>query len=624
MAAVGSLLSELAQRFVSLHTRKEDLFWITKMGLSDDTGGARKEMSEAEIALNRFLQDPSRVAQLRSVAEQSDATGPEQRILRGWLDMFSANTVESAEGRKLSEEIVEREGELERKRGAMALGYIDPDSGARVPASSVRLALMMRTETDERKRKAAYEGLRSIEQFVLDAGFLDIVRKRNALGRLLGYEDYYAWRVAVVERMTKARLFGMLDDLASRTMEKSRRELGTFAEKHGPSALEPWNFGFLQAGRITRELDPYFGFGVALERWGRSFHAMNVRFRGATLTLDLVDRPGKYENGFMHGPGLAYFEGATWHPARINFTANAVAGQPGSGLRATETLFHEGGHAAHFSNILADAPCFSHEFAPTSVAYAETQSMFMDSLLGDADWRARYACDASGTSVPIDLIAQSIREEKPFQAWNVRAMLTVPFAERAIYEIPDNELTNDRVLEVLRTIERTLQGLTAGTRPVLAVPHLLAGESSAYYHAYILAEMAVHQTRRHFLAEDGHLVDNSRIGPALAEHCWAPGNAVPFEHTLRGLTGAPLSADALVDECNMSTDDAVAQARASIARLSSIPPQQGPVELDARIRVVHGRETIASTEHASFEEACRAFERRINEMERVAKASTPS
>ena len=37
------------------------------------------------------------------------------------------------------------------------------------------------------------------------------------------------------------------------------------------------------------------------------------------------------------------------------------------------------------------------------------------------------------------------------------------------------------------------------SRPLLSVPHILADESAAYYHGYILAEMSVHQTRKHFL-----------------------------------------------------------------------------------------------------------------------------
>ena len=40
-----------------------------------------------------------------------------------------------------------------------------------------------------------------------------------------------------------------------------------------------------------------------------------------------------------------------------------------------------------------------------------------------------------------------------------------------------------------------LIGFMLACRPLLAVPHILADESSAYYHAYVLAEMAVHQAR---------------------------------------------------------------------------------------------------------------------------------
>jgi hypothetical protein len=303
-----NVLEQIKQRYVDLHTRKEDLFWMTKMGVADDLAAARKAMAEAEIQWNRFLQDPKRLASLREVEACGEGDERERRVLRGWIRMLEAHVIERPEARRISEEIVELEGALAEKRGGMRLGFTDPATNEFVSASSVRLALMMRTDPDEDRRRAAFEGLKSIEGFVLDAGFLDIVRKRNDLARILGYEDYYAWRLAVVERMTKGSLFDRLDALADRTSSKSRGELNAFAKQHGPGSLEPWNFGFLRSGELAREIDPYFGFAAAFERWGRSFHALGVRYRGATLTLDLVDRPGKYENGFMHGPGPAFYD----------------------------------------------------------------------------------------------------------------------------------------------------------------------------------------------------------------------------------------------------------------------------------------------------------------------------
>jgi Zn-dependent oligopeptidase len=613
MSSLSTTLQSLSDTFNTLHTQKEDLFWASKMGLTDDSSATQRAHGEAEIAMNRFLQDPTQLGTLRDFERRNEGTESQRKVLQGWIALFSANTIESPEGRKLSEQIVEREGALQQARGKMKLGFTDPVSGQWVDASSNKLALLLRNDNDPRRRKAAFEALASVEDYVMEHGFLEIVKMRNALGRLLGHEDYYAWRVAVVERMTKRELFDTLGDLAARTVQRSRSELARFASVHGEESLEPYNFLFHRAGKIAAELDPYFAFAPALRRWGQSFMALGVRFRGATLTLDLVDRVGKYENGFMHGPEVGFFNNGAWKPARINFTANAVKGAVGSGLRATETLFHEGGHAAHFSNILSDAPCFAQEFAPTSVAYAETQSMFMDSILEDADWRARYLADRHGKAIPLELIEAAIRESQPMRAWDVRSMLTVPLAERALYEIPDAELTPERVKTRFRSIERDLQGLTAGVRPVLAVPHLLSGEASAYYHGYVMAEMAVFQTRAFFQQRDGHLVDNARIGPDMAEHYWKPGNAATFNQTLGALTQSPLSADALVDACNLTADECIVRARSQVAKLPSIERNSAPVSLDMNLKVIHGRETIASTAGSTFEAACDAFERWIGD-----------
>lgn len=622
MASLSTSLRDLRTEYLALHTHKEDLFWRVKMGLADDTAKAQEELGHAEIAVNRFLQSPDRLKRLRDLDAANQGSDDDRHVLRGWIAMLAAHVIEDPGGRKLSEEIVEREQALEHARGTMKLGYTDPETGAFHAASSNRLAMMMRVEHDERRRRAAFEGLRSIEPFVLEHGFLEIVAMRNRLGRMLGYEDYYDWKVNIVERMTKRRLFATLDDLARRTTDRTTEQLADFEHTHGAGSREPWNFGFLRAGKLTEALDPYFGFATAIDRWARSFAALDVTFRGATLTLDLMDRKGKYENGFMHGPMPAFFDDDRWQPARINFTANAVAGQVGSGLRAAETLFHEGGHAAHFSNVLSKAPCFSQEFAPTSVAYAETQSMFMDSLLGDADWRTRYAHDPRGRPMPLDLIEESVRQTQSLRGWDVRSMLTVPFAERAIYEMDDTERTPERVVSQLRLIEAQLQGLTAGTRPVLAIPHLLSGESSAYYHGYVLAEMAVQQTRAFFLERDGYLADNPKIGPDMAARYWAPGNAASFDQTLAALTGGPLGADALVAECNRAVGDAIAQARAAVDRAKTHPAAHRATPLltalDATVHVVHGREPIASTEAGGFEGLCEAFSTWVSRLERAA------
>jgi len=144
-------------------------------------------------------------------------------------------------------------------------------------------------------------------------------------------------------------------------------------------------------------------------------------------------------------------------------------------------------------------------------------------------------------------------------------------------------------------------------RPVLAVPHLLAGESSAYYHGYVLAEMAVRQTRAFFLGRDGYLVDNPRIGPELRSAYWAPGNSLPFGELVERLTRRPVSPFDLARHLNLGVEEARDEARASIERLRSVPPLTSDVRLGARIRVVHGRESVAEFEDGNFEAFAAVF-----------------
>ena len=611
MPAISQVLDQLAEEYLNVHVSKEDLFWETKMGLGADPNESQRKLSEAEIAAQQFIQDVKRLSALTALEPQ--ATNDEERkTLHGWVRFFQSNAIEDPAARALSEKIIGMEGELQVVRGQMNLGYTNPKTGSFVPATSNVLSNLIQIDTDEAMRKAAFEGMRSIEPFAIANGFLEIVKSRNKLGRMLGYEDYYDMKVQRAEGITKKELFRLLDDLELKTRERARQSIKKIIAEKGEAAREPWNFGHLRSGELSKELDPYYPFVHSLGEWVRSFAALGIKYRNAALTLDLIDRKGKYENGFMHGPVPSFFNKGAWNPARINFTANAMPNKVGAGLRALQTLFHEGGHAAHFSNVLQNAPCFAQEFAPTSVAYAETQSMFLDSILSDADWCSRYTRTRAGEPMPFALIEKTVRRNQEIEAFNVRNMLTICYAEKALYEMSDADLTEENVLTMIRETERRMQFLNAGLRPVLAVPHLLAGESSAYYHGYVLAEMAVHQTREYFTEKYGYIMDNPHVGPELAATYWAPGNSEGFFDLVKRLTGKPFSADALVRSANRTADEAAEIAREAVEKLPSIPEYHGSLDLDAHIRGIHGHETITEFGNGGFVRANEEFQNWVN------------
>ena len=302
------------------------------------------------------------------------------------------------------------------------------------------LATNLATNRVEERRKSSFEAFREIELWVLDNGFLDLVRLRNRFARALGYANYFDLKLQKNERLETPALLRLLDDFVRQTDAANARALSDLRARHGDAATSPWNLRFHASGDVIRRLDPYLPFGLALRRWIDSFRRLGIQFRGATLQLDLLERPGKHQNGFCHGPVPSWVtETGQWIPAAINFTAEAKPDQVGSGIRAINTLFHEGGHAAHFANVVQNSPCFSQEYPPTSMAYAETQSMFCDQLLSDPDWMMRYAMSADGQPIPPALILDRIASTQPMRAFDARSIAVVPYFESTLYQMENED-----------------------------------------------------------------------------------------------------------------------------------------------------------------------------------------
>ena len=607
ISEIWAFFDRLNRDYLSAHRAKEELFWSTYMATSEDHAG----FAEAERAYKAFVSDPGRLAAVReriAVLEGGGRAQDEADLLaglRGWRAFFEASLIEGARGQEDMGRIIALEAELFAKRQKHRLRQLN-EKGEVEEATLGALLTNLAANPDEVARESSLSALRGLEAWVLSNGFLDIVRARNDFARGQGYRDFFDYKVNKSEAMTPEALFAILDEFEGRTAAANARGLGSLERSFGASALKPWNLHFRMSGDIMREADPYFPFELSLGRWAESFRRIGIAYRGATLRLDLLVREGKYQNGFCHAPLPAFFDRGTWLPAHVNFSAEGRPRQVGSGLRSLETLFHEGGHAAHFSNVTRNAPCFSQEYAPTSMAYAETQSMFCDSLLGDADWLARYATKVDGTPMPPSLIKRRIEQGQPFRAFNDRMILVVPYFERALYALGESELRAEAVLRLARESERRILGVES-YRPLLAIPHMLNQEAAATFHGYLLAEMAVYQTRAWFLDAYGYIVDNPAIGRLLADKYWAPGNSQSHDQTLRALTGEGFSARYLAEACNALPAEAWEAAEASIAasRDREYPSDYAAI-LDADIAVVHGSKTIADNS-VSEEQMCRDF-----------------
>ncbi|MER2496731.1 M3 family metallopeptidase [Vibrio neptunius] len=600
-------LKDLNQRYLDVHRTKEDLFWDTYMGISNE----HDRYTTAQTAWTHFLSNAEQIAtieqQLSTLNEIADTEERNQTQigLEGWLATFRSHAIEGDKAQALKTELIEFETALFEKKQNHVLVYVN-EQGDHVDASLPALRSTIMANDNEAVRQSAHQALLDLEQWLLGNGFIDLVKLRNQFARSLGYDNFFDYSVLKNEKMTTTELFNILDDFEQRTRQVNLTSLDKLASEKGQNALTGYNFNYSFSGDSMRELDPYVPFSKSLRRWVESFGRLNIDYSGAELTLDLLDRQGKYQNGFCHGPIPSFYDDGQWVAAKVNFTSNAKPDQIGSGYDGINTLFHEGGHAAHFANVKMNSPCFSQEFAPTSMAYAETQSMFCDSLLNDADWLKQYALDVDGNPVPDEIIQSMINSSQPFKAYQERSILVVPYFEKALYQLSDEELTAEHITALARQCEKQILGLECSPRPLMAIPHLLSDEASCAYHGYLLANMAVYQTRAYFLDRFGYLTDNPEIGPLLAEHYWRAGNHLSHNDTIKSLTGEGFNAKYLAEACSLTANQAWEIQKQKIADLND-REQIDAAPLNAKICIIDGANCLADND-TSDELMCKQFE----------------
>ena len=611
-AAAQAFVNRFNEDYAVKHHAFEEQFWGTKMALADrpHVQFNADNLSSTKKDMEDLLGDPQILTQARNYRAGLEPDAPNDLIKT--LDIIirtcQCNELQP-EAKSVREETSKIESNLELKRNTMTLGYTN-EKGQFQSASSVALANLMSTSTDESIRKSAYEGLRSIGPFVCDNGFLEIIKLRNKMAKSLGFVDYYDYKVSNAEGFSKAELFKILDGLEEGTrplMEEGRREL---ERRYGKLALDPWNTKFMMAGSVVKKMDPYFPFGKAVERYMRSYNKMRIQYQGATMNLDLLDREKKYSNGFCHWPVPAWQKpDGVWQPSITNFTSLADPKAVGSGLTALRTLMHEAGHAAHFANVKQPSPLFSQERAPTSVAYAENQSMFLDSLVSDAAWRAKYALDVDGNPIPFEIIEEEIRATHAFAVFQLRAMLSVSYLEKAIYELPEDQVTAEKIQSLADEVELKIQG-GFGSRPLLAIPHIVSDEASCYYQGYTLAEMSVYQTRAFFKSKYGYIVDNPEVGPTLSKAYWECGNSRPFLEIVKELTGKDLAGDSWTDALKEPIEDKIAREKKEYeAAIGEESCENDDIDLNMTVRFVDGDTLIADSSTLGLLGACQEFEK---------------
>ena len=186
MTTPAEYFDTLNQDYLAVHREKEDLFWTTYMGTSDDKEG----FAEAETRWTEFISNANRLSevrnQLKALKSETDVVGKAKikTGLKGWLALFEANVLESEEAQKRKTALIKLEADLFEKRKKYRMTYLD-EQGHRTEGSLSVLSANIRANDHEQVRKSSHQALLDLE----NKGFVTLSPRKGFEVRALSAKN---------------------------------------------------------------------------------------------------------------------------------------------------------------------------------------------------------------------------------------------------------------------------------------------------------------------------------------------------------------------------------------------------------------------------------------------------
>ncbi len=585
----------LQEWFVSLQYR-EDVYKACKAFAEAYEAGRRGRLEGEDLKLFEETMRDYRRAGLALDPETRKQVEALQKELANVSTDFDTNITNA------DVTVVFTKEELEGVPESFLERVAQPDGTYAVKATVTPQFIMVmenakREATRKRMKIARYTAAMKENSPVLD----EMVRLRDEIASLLGYESWDDYQIEVKMAKTGARAKAFVEDLARRLEPKFQQELEAMrqlkvAETGDENAqIHHWDWRYyanqLRKKRYnvdTEQLRNYFPldrvvqglfstyeriFGLRFEpvqppqKWVNdlTLHMVLDAKTGEPLGLfylDLFPRPGKYNHfaQFDVVGGKQLRDGRYVRPVAAlvcNFTPPTDDAPSLLSHDEVETFFHEFGHAMH--TILTRARYA--RFAGTNVPrdFVEAPSQMLERWVWDADVLNTFAADWRDPSKKIDpaLIARMDEARKATIATFYRRQLAFALADLRLHDAgrykDSRKIVNDTLAEIFLPAPE-------GTNFAAYWGHM-SGYDAGYY-GYAWADAISADLATAFRSAPKRFFDEE-TGMRLRREIYEVGGSRDVEESIRAFLGRDWTLDAFLEELGVPAEPGHANTLAS-------------------------------------------------------------
>lgn len=496
------------------------------------TGGgaaAMERCARARTEFKRLHADPEEARRVRAWLERPEAL--RDPLLRRQLVLIDHEMTANQLPEATIEDLVRRSTELEH-----VFHTFRAELGGERVSNNV-LTDVLASSGEEERRREAWEAGKQVAREVAD-GLRELVRRRNAAARSLGFAHYYAMELHIQE-LGEERLFAVADEFAAQSEGPFRALRDRMDEdlagrfRISPESLRPWHWEdpFAQEAPSTGavELDALFRGRDMVPVSAEFFRGIGLPVDEVLARSDLLEREGKDQNAFCIDID---------REGDVRILCNLRDNE-----KWTTTLLHELGHAAYDRFVPRELPFLLR--TPAHTLSTEAVAMYMGRLTRDPRWLR----DVMGVELSA-AEAEDVRAQlRTSMLVATRWMLVMVHFERALYQDPDRPDLDGLWWDLVERFQRVRRPDGRAAPDWAAKPHFTM--APVYYHNYLLGELMASQisaASRRGVPEGASVAGQASVGAFLRERIFAPGASVDWNELLVRATGEGLSPRAFVEE----------------------------------------------------------------------------